>query len=110
VRNPVKDWPHGNQQVVESRKVGPDAGPHPILGPRYQPDADPVHADVTDGADEVSIVQHNGGKAALEQVAGPPSAGVDEVGGTAVSFAHGAAKVVCVLGFRIKYTWLGIRQ
>jgi hypothetical protein len=43
-------------------------------------------------------------------VAGPPSAGVDEVGGTAVSFAHGAAKVVCVLGFRIKYTWLGIRQ
>ena len=45
------------------------------------------------GADEMRIVQHDGGKAALEEMAGPASAGVDEVGVAPVGFADGAAQV-----------------
>jgi hypothetical protein len=58
-----------------------------------KPGTQRIQAHIAHGADQVSVVQHNRGKAALEQMAGPASAGVDEVGVPPVSFADGAAKV-----------------
>jgi hypothetical protein len=51
--------------------VGSNARPLPFLRPRHQPRPHRIQADITHGPKEMSIVQHDRGKAALEQVADP---------------------------------------
>jgi hypothetical protein len=103
MRNSVQYGPHCDQCVVHAGEVRAHAGPLPILGFCDQSGAHRVQADIANGADEVGIVQHDRGKAALEQMTGPASARVDEVSVTPVGFSPTARPrpSLCV-GFRIR--------
>jgi hypothetical protein len=92
--NSIKDRPHRDQGIVDSGKVGSNAGPLPILRAGDEAGTDWVEADISDSADEVEIVEHDGREAALEEMAGPAPASIDEVGVAPVGFADSASKVV----------------
>lgn len=53
------------------------------------------------------VVKDNGGKAALEEMAGPAPAGVDKVGVAAVSFADGTAEAVALGGLQDQVDVIG---
>lgn len=93
----IEDRPHFDERIVNPGEMGSSAGPLPILRAGDQAGADRVEADISDGADEVDVVEYDGGKAALEEVSGPASASVDEVCVSPVGFTDSTAKVVSAL-------------
>ena len=64
----------------------------PVFGARHKPRPDGIQADVAHGTQEVRRVQRYGGEAALEEMARPPSAGVDVVGIATMGLADSSTK------------------
>jgi len=77
--------------------MGPDAGPRPVPRPGRQRRPHRVEADIAGRGHQVRLVHGHAGKTALEQMAGPAAAGVDEVGVSPMGFAARPPQPVCRL-------------
>ena len=79
----------------------------PILGPGHELRPHRVQTDITHRADQVQVVQHHRRKAALEQVPGPATAGVNEVGIAPVRLAYRLPKIAAVRRLQYQVDMIG---